>query len=442
MKMSKPKPYSIPSLFLVANSISWFSLTINIILQQFTTATSFDKVLIISGSYFGSLIFSAIIGATLLVERLKGKTFIIVWVLIGALSSLLFSLLISGANLLTMILLSLFLGFSAGLGIPNCLSLFANQAKIEKRGRLGALMFFAIQIFTALIILPLNGAGTDYQFLILSGWRLVGIVSIFFYKTSEVVEKRKTSLTSIIRERTFILYFLPWFLFTLVNFIEAPIFEAYVGPQVFSDYTLATFVISSLSAFVGGFLCDFKGRKVTAIVGFVFLGLGYAFLSFLSEGLGRQVAQLLFVSCDGIAWGMLYVTFIFVVWGDLSEGNNREKYYLLGGIPFLFSGIIQALVQPFAKFIPINASFSLASFFLFVAILPLLYATESLPEKVLKNRDIGSYAEKALKQAQKDLGKNQRKDQGKAEEENEKATEEPPGSPDDEEARKLAEKYY
>jgi MFS family permease len=441
MKMSKAKPYSVPLLFLVANSISWFSLTINIILQLFTTTTSFDRVLIISGSYFGSLIFSAIIGGTLLVEKLKGKTFMIVWVLIGALSSLFFSLLISGANLLTVILLSLFLGFSAGLGIPNCLSLFANQTEIEKRGRLGALMFFAIQIFTALIILPLNGAGTDYQFLILSGWRLVGIVSIFFYKTSEeVVEKRKTSLTSIIRERTFILYFLPWFLFTLVNFIEAPIFEAYVGPQVFSDYTLATFVISSLSAFVGGFLCDFKGRKVTAIVGFVFLGLGYAFLSFLSEGLGKQVAQLLFISCDGIAWGMLYVTFIFVVWGDLSEGNNRERYYLLGGMPFLFSGIIQALVQPFAKLIPINASFSLASFFLFVAILPLLYATESLPEKVLKNRDIGSYAEKALKQAQKDLEKNQKKD--KDEDENEKENEMPHGSADDEEARKLAEKYY
>ena len=108
--------------------------------------------------------------------------------------------------------------------------------------------------------------------------------------------------------------------------------------------------------------------------------------------------------------GILYVTFIYVIWGDISEGKNSEKYYLLGGLPFLFSGITEALVQPFVKYIPISTSFSFASFFLFVAIIPLLYAPETLPEKAMKDRDLKSYLEKAQKLVQKGTEKKQKKE--------------------------------
>ena len=86
--------------------------------------------------------------------------------------------------------------------------------------------------------------------------------------------------------------------------------------------------------------------------------------------------------------GILYVTFIFVVWGDLSEGRIREKYYLWGSMPFLVSSFISILVQPFAGSISISTAFPLASFFLFIAVLPLIYAPETLPEKAMKERDL------------------------------------------------------
>jgi MFS family permease len=438
--MWKMRLLAIPSLFIVANSISWFSLNMNMIMQ-IAVSNSLERIFAISGAYFASLLISAIIGAILISQKIEEKTFLSAWILIGVISGLLFYFFSANANLTTLLLLSLFLGFSTGLGIPSCLSIFANQTKIEKRGRFGAIMFFVIQILTASILIPLIGLETNFAFLIISVWRLSSIASIFFYKIPPTIlkEERKTSLATILRKRSFIIYFLPWFLFTLVNFIEAPIFERYVGQLLYNDYTMVTFLISSFSGILGGFLCDIKGRKVTGILGFILLGIGYAFLSFLSEGPGKQLSQYLYLTFDGIAWGILYVTFIFVIWGDLSEQDDRKKYYLLGGMPFLFSGLIQMLVQPFAGFIPISTSFSLATFFLFMAILPLLYAPELLPEKVIKERDLRTYVERALKKVETETEK-WPKDTPKAEEDDSENVE--LFVDELEEAERLAEQHY
>jgi MFS family permease len=161
---------------------------------------------------------------------------------------------------------------------------------------------------------------------------------------------------------------------------------------------MVTFLVSSISAFLGGTLCDFKGRKITGITGFVLLGISYAVLSVFPV---TPLFQILYVLLDSVAWGVLYVTFIFVIWGDLSENRIRERYYLVGGMPFLLSGLIEVCVQPFAKFIPISTSFSFASFFLFLAVLPLLYAPETLPEKEIKDRELKWYLNKAKKVREK-----------------------------------------
>ena len=90
-------------------------------------------------------------------------------------------------------------------------------------------------------------------------------------------------------------------------------------------------------------------------------------------------------------------------------------------------------------YIPIATAFTVASFFLFVAVIPLMYAPETLPEKAIKDRDLQSYIEKAKKIAKKKDEKNETKFSDKTE--NEK-NDEDKESPEDEEARKLAEKYY
>ena len=426
---------SFPSLLLLINSIVWFSLSWFVI-QNLISDTSFNNILLVASSYFGALLISAVIGATLLYKKLRGKRSLLSWVSLGAVACVLSAILVHGTSSINLDFLSLLLGALAGLGIPTCLALFSEVSTPNNRGRNGALMFFLIQALTVLIYLPISSANVDYQFLVLAAWRLAGLLSIFFWvPLKKVAEERKIQLLGIIRERTVFLYFIPWFLLTIVNFVEQPLVEHSFGTGLYNSYMMVEILITSVSAFLGGAICDFKGRKVSGILGFILLGVGYAFLTLLS---GSQIAQILYVSCDGVAWGLLYVTFIFVVWGDLSEGTTREKYYLLGGMPFLLSNLISVLVQPFVEFIPITASFSLASFFLFVAILPLLYAPETLPEKTLKDRDLKNYVEKA----QKEASKAQKKKEENKQYENENNKMEFEVNQDVKKARELAEKYY
>jgi MFS family permease len=279
----------------------------------------------------------------------------------------------------------------------------------------------------------------------------VGLGGFLIYKPVErKPDERNTSLVSIIRERKFILLFLPWFMFTIINYIETPVLEIgmrSVAPDFYTTYTIVGLMIISIAAIPAGILCDLKGRKITGILGFIFLGLGYAVLSIFAERPEYGAfPYIFFMILDGVAWGLLYVNFVFVIWGDLSEGISRERYYVLGGLPFLLAGLIQVLVQPFAEFINIGLSFTLASFFLFVAMLPLVFAPESLSDKIMKSRELNTYIQKALltadkkkvdKKKQAQETENKESDRPKNESgENKEETD------NDKKARELAEKYY
>jgi len=90
------------------------------------------------------------------------------------------------------------------------------------------------------------------------------------------------------------------------------------------------------------------------------------------------------------------------LWGDLAHEDSSKKYYALGSLPLLFSNLLQKIVAPdLAALVSVTAVFSLASFFLFLAILPLLYAPETLSEQKLKERELKGYIEKAKKTKEK-----------------------------------------
>jgi Sec-independent protein translocase protein TatA len=99
------------------------------------------------------------------------------------------------------------------------------------------------------------------------------------------------------------------------------------------------------------------------------------------------------------------------------------------------------VVQPFIGIVDIATSFSLAGFFLFLAILPLLYAPETLSETTMKDRELKNY----IKKAQKEVAKAQNKEDESNECENKDekdSVEFTVNQEDDEQARELAEKYY
>jgi hypothetical protein len=139
---------------------------------------------------------------------------------------------------------------------------------------------------------------------------------------------------------------------------------------------------------------------------------------------------------------LLLVLFILVLWSDLSYGSTSDKYYALGVLPFFASRFLEITIgQDIMNIFTENKSalFSLTAFFLFLAVLPLVYAPETLSEKAIKDREMKKYIEKAQKEAEKAHKKeaeNNQRENGDDEVEIETNQE------DYEEVLKEAEKYY
>ena len=137
------------------------------------------------------------------------------------------------------------------------------------------------------------------------------------------------------------------------------------------------------------------------LYGFVTLGIAYAVIGIAPA---TSVSWFFYLVFGGISSGILWVTFILILWGDLSQSSSREKYYAIGEIPYFLTGVMQLLSAPYVTLIletSETSAFSLAAFFLFLAVLPLLYAPETLPEKKIELRRLRKYVEAAKKVKEK-----------------------------------------
>jgi MFS family permease len=425
-----------PSILLVINSFVWYIFTYAVyspIVSELET-----EKLVLFTTYYVSVAVSAILGAKFL-TRTRAKS-LSLWPFIGAIATFLL-ITVPGNSILANALLALFLGASIGIGLPSCLSYFAESTTAENRGFVGGIIW-SIMGFTVLIFAFLISTLGQWEIIAaLTIWRLLGGAGFLVLKSKHVksAEQKAPSYLQLIRKRQLLLYLFPWILFSIINFAEQPVLENVFGADFFAFVQIAEWALIGVFAIVGGVIADIAGRKRVVIIGFIMLGIEYAVMSAFSYS---SVALYLFLALDGTTWGLLFSVFFMALWGDLGENYEKEKYYALGGLPYLLSGFLYILIKPYASGIPTVAAFSFASFFLFLAVIPLMYAPETLPERILKDRDLKSYLEKAQKLVQKETGKNKKQDIEKTKKENEEANEETQESPEDEEARKLAEKYY
>jgi MFS family permease len=244
--------------------------------------------------------------------------------------------------------------------------------------------------------------------LILAGWRGLGLLLLLLLKIKEsALEKRDyIKYTFILTNRQFLLYFIPWCMFSLVNSMSIPVISKFFegGEEFIRSSSIIESVIAGVFAVIGGFFADSFGRKRLAIIGFAMLGMGYAIIGFSS---GNMFGWWFYTFVDGMAWGAFGTLFMLTIWGDLAHMQRSEKYYAIGGLPFLFSNFIRLSVGTYIaeNITATEAVFSFASFFLFLAVLPLVYAPETLPEKTLKDRELKNYIERA----QKEVVKSQKK---------------------------------
>lgn len=424
-----------PAIFLVLNTFVWYLLTY-VIFSGIINALKVEESqrLGLFAAYFIGIAVTAIIGSK--VSSLKRNSLLSKWLFLGVIATFILPI-ITGSNLITDVLIACFFGISIGLGLPSCLSYFAKSTSIEKRGLIGGVIWSAVGFIVLAFAFLISMVGLLEATIILAIWRLIGGIGFVFLNrmnNKNEAQKSPTYLT-LIRKKEVMLYFLPWVMFTLVNFVEVPIVQKPFSEQLIIFSQLAEFALIGIFAFIGGFVADIAGRKRVVIAGFVMLGIEYAIMSMFS---GSELALYVFTLLDGISWGLLFSVFFTVIWGDLGEHFEKEKFYALGGIPFLLANFLSILIEPHIPDNGLPILFTIASFFLFVAVIPLMYAPETLPEKAIKDRDLKSYIEKAQKEALKGEKQNQKKKET-TEQEPEDEKEE---NTEYDETLKLAEKYY
>ncbi len=436
-----------PAFFLLLNTFVWYLLIYFTLTTLISQPQFHNQSLDLFAVYFFGMAIAAIVGSRFPVRA--RDNLLNIWLLLGALATFLL-ILISSSNPIINGLIITFLGASIGLGLPSCLSYFAKITAIEKRGLIGGAIWSAVGVSVLVLGLFMNFLGVLDVIIILGVWRFAGGVGFFFLnkKQEKNVDQKspgrlQISYLTLIRKKEILLFLLPWVMFTVINFAEKPMLQNFFGATQYSVVEFAEFIFIGIFAFIGGFLADIGGRKRLILAGFVMLGFEYAALSLFSNPADNLYISYVFMTLDGITWGLLFSVFFTVVWGDLGEHYEKEKFYVLGGVPLLLTNFLSVLITPYASSIQPGTAFTVASFFLFVAVIPLVYAPETLPEKALKDRDLKGYLAKAQKIVEKESTKTRKLPAKRREEEKEPSEEEKSESNEKyDEARKLAEKYY
>ncbi len=343
-----------------------------------------------------SIVLSALAGSIFLPKTKRART-LYGWLLFGTAASLLPAVPVGNSFVGTLTIIAT-LGTSLGVGMPWLLRWFSESLPIENRGKVAGLTFFMIMVSAPLFIIATSGSELLPMVLFLALWRSWSIPTLRAYPADIVPRERelKTSFRRVFDNKAFILYFIAWLMFSMVDGFEQ---FAISQHQVVFGFTMTTIepAIAGISALVGGILADRAGRKRIIIFGFASLGIAYAVLGIASQ---EPISWLLYFVVDGVAIGLLWMMFTIVVWGEL-EPRGIEKYYAVGEAPFFMTEILYVLSTSFVASIPQASAFSLAAFFLFIAVIPLLYAPETLPEKKIQDRQLKIYFEEALKLKQK-----------------------------------------
>jgi MFS family permease len=395
------KEFFIPFILLF-NSFVW-NFMIPIIIGDLLSGLNVTDTqnLIVWVSYYAGIVISSIVGS-ILSKNFSRVDFLYFWVIFGTVTSSLPAL-FSNLTVTNVVVISVLLGVSFGLGMPSCLAYFADYTLVENRGRISGVMLLITNLSAPFFGILFEMFNPQINSIIFTVWRGFGL-TIFFLKPERKITSRiekKVSFFSILRDKPFILYFVSWLMFCFIDRFEKPILRPFFGDFHFLILMIGP-IIGSLSAFIAGLLSDWVGRKRMVLYGFIALGIAYAVIGLASD---TVVSWYFYITIESISTGIFIVTFWLILWGDLSQRGTREKYYVIGEAPLFLTSIIQLFSVQYVELFSSSSAFSLASFFLFLAVLPLLYAPETLPEKKIELRRLRKYVEGARKVKEKHEGK-------------------------------------
>lgn len=382
-------------MFLFSSSFAWFLSFYNRFDDIFSFFIPSQFWLNIGTLFFlFSVIGSGLIGS-FLVNKIGRKNLIFWSTVLGVVSSV--TLLFFNGAFFAFFAIIL-IGISFGSIMPSIQSVLTESTIPEERGRVSGFIVLSIFIFSLIATIISNFLGDANSRGILSvtiGLKLTGFVP-FLLDSFEKKSNVSKPWSEILKHKDFEIYLLAYILFNVCSGLVSFIWH---GRPLEPDFSTANesailirYVGIAIIAIVTGFLADKIGRKKPVILGIVLLGIAYAFV-----GIGSQLTpQTYFLQMviSGFAWGILIVLYN-VIPGDLAFSGSEEKYYTMGLlIPFVLYTVINGAGRFFIFNPQLDISSTILSIALFLSVIPILYAKETLSETKIQQRKIKEYTKK------------------------------------------------
>lgn len=127
------------------------------------------------------------------------------------------------------------------------------------------------------------------------------------------------------------------------------------------------------------------------------LGVSYALLGYALSPL----TYIIYNAISGTAWGFLLVIYLAIP-GDLALHTSKEKFYALGTVtPFIIYMSLGATSELLGMKIPASALSPVLTIILFLSVIPVFRAVDTLPENKKHAREMRAYLEKVRRRFQK-----------------------------------------
>jgi MFS family permease len=389
-------------------SLAWFFLLLFYMSDIFASMTQNDpfwgyhnigQILFFGFAIFWSITTSFIAG------KVSRRKLLISSIFLGTFSTILMALL---QGTISAAVLSLLAGMSLGLGLPSSMALVADYTVVEERARVSGTIIFGTFVTAILIIalIRILNLGVLGDLLLFAAVRATSFSALVIDKCDNPspMLKKENRLTST-AYKEFFFYFFPWVMFGVASSLAWNLIPTTVYPTEIALGTTLRYVFIAVFGLVAGFMADRFGRKQPIIIGLIVLGVGFALLGFNFSG----TTVIAYVALSGVTWGLFFVVFLAVP-GDLSVVGSREKFYALGYILPL-AGMFSLVAIPGPDLSPILKASSFAqllSIILFLSIIPILRAKETLPKQKIQERKMKEHVKRIGKLLQKSKKENSR----------------------------------
>ncbi len=208
----------------------------------------------------------------------------------------------------------------------------------------------------------------------------------------DVIYSNRLGYKQVLKLNNFNYFFISWVIFNITNglflFVETGFLYLPEFEMMNKIGTYLIFLGVILFSFLGGILSDRLGRKQPLIIGFIILGISYTIVGITNSPQSWMLRNLIL----GISWGFIIVSYQWAILSDLSSTYSKETFFALGiGSASLIEAIFQLLFSQISFTINANIITTVLSILLFVAVFPLMKASETLPEKYIQENKLKKY---------------------------------------------------